>query len=449
MRIDGSGRADVSKGELRPDFIPAFDYVSPDFHKLEMERLWPRVWQIACRIEEIPRVGDYVNYEIGEESILIIRSTADTIKAFYNVCSHRGRRLKEDARGCAPTLKCNYHAWCYDLNGKPTVIPGRDDWKNCPEFDDAELSLKPVKLDTWAGFVWINMDPNCEPLRKFLSPVPEKVDAFEFENCRLKAYKTIIFPVNWKVVLEAFVEGYHTPGTHPQMLRFGKPHFPSGDDDGKGDKLHATHTAHFDPPMDPKTSKPADPRVMLLGMVQELYDTLGAMFHDQGLAAAHRIISEVPEGTPAEQVYAKYFDFQKEEILKSGAAWPEQLTQAHLWSTDWQIFPNTSVLPSVDGALWYRMRPNGNDANSCIFDIWILGRYAPGKEPKVEQEVCEDYRQFKNKIPFLEQDFTNLIAVQKGMKSRAWRGARTNPVQEVSVYNLHRVLHMYLFGSRA
>jgi hypothetical protein len=160
-------------------------------------------------------------------------------------------------------------------------------------------------------------------------------------------------------------------------------------------------------------------------------------------------MTEVPEGTPAEKVYAKYFDFQKEEILKSGAAWPPRLSQADLWSTDWQIFPNTSVLPSVDGALWYRMRPNGNDPNSCIFDIWILGRYAPGKEPKVEQVIYEDYRQFKNKIPFLEQDFSNLVAVQKGMKSRAWRGARTNPVQEVSVYNLHRVLHMFLFGPRA
>ena len=179
--------------ELRPDFIPASDYTSSEFHRLELAKLWPRVWQIACREEEIPKVGDYVNYEIGDESILIVRSAEDSIKGFYNVCSHRGRRLIDDRRGCVSMLKCNFHAWCYDLNGKPTVIPSRDDWKDCPEFDDAELSLKQVKVDRWAGWVWINMDPNCEPLPKFLSPLPEKLDAFEFEKCRMKFYKTIIF----------------------------------------------------------------------------------------------------------------------------------------------------------------------------------------------------------------------------------------------------------------
>jgi hypothetical protein len=233
------------------------------------------------------------------------------------------------------------------------------------------------------------------------------------------------------------------------MMRFGRPHFPATKEDGKGNRLHATHGAHFTPPNDPKTDKPLDPRLILVDMVEDLHETLrGAMFHEQGLTAARRILTEVPEGTPAEDVYARYFEFQKEEIVKSGVEWPARLTQEDLWSTDWQIFPNSSVLPTVDGALWYRMRPNGSDENSCIFDIWNLGRFPPGKEPKVEQEIHEDYTAFKDNVPFLEQDFTNLLAVQKGMKSRAWRGARTSPYQEVSVYNLHRVLHMYLFGEQ-
>jgi hypothetical protein len=133
-------------------------------------------------------------------------------------------------------------------------------------------------------------------------------------------------------------------------------------------------------------------------------------------------------------------------VIKSGAGWPSRLTPADLWSTDWQIFPNSSLLPSVDGALWYRMRPDGDTADACIFDIWVLSRYAPGQAPKVEQEIFDTPDAFKGRSPFLEQDFKNLIGVQKGMRSRAWRGARPNPIQEVSVTNLHRVLHQYLYG---
>lgn len=83
---------------VRRDFVRVSDY-SPEFHRLEMERVWPKVWQVACRLEEIAEVGDYVNYEIGRESILVVRSTQDKIRAFYNVCPHRGRRLRDDERG--------------------------------------------------------------------------------------------------------------------------------------------------------------------------------------------------------------------------------------------------------------------------------------------------------------------------------------------------------------
>ena len=107
--------------KVRRDFIPPADY-SADFHRLEMERLWPRVWQPACREEEIPAVGDYVNYEIGHESILVMRSAPDSIKAFYNVCPHRGRRLRDDARGNLSLIFCGYHAWTFDLDGNNRAI---------------------------------------------------------------------------------------------------------------------------------------------------------------------------------------------------------------------------------------------------------------------------------------------------------------------------------------
>src|SRR5713101_3419890 len=181
--VMAEGESGDAQAELRRDFVPKSDYVSPDFDRLEFERLWPRVWQIACREEELLAVGDYVNYEIGEESILIVRTSVDCIRAFYNVCSHRGRRLQEEERGNVRAFVCRYHAWCFSLEGKPTAITSRGDWEGCPSFSNDDLSLKPVKLDLWAGFVWINMDDDCEPLQAFLAPLPEKLNNFEIEKC--------------------------------------------------------------------------------------------------------------------------------------------------------------------------------------------------------------------------------------------------------------------------
>jgi hypothetical protein len=166
------------------------------------------------------------------------------------------------------------------------------------------------------------------------------------------------------------------------------------------------------------------------------------------MTAVRRVLTDLPEGTDAATVGARYAEFHKEELIKAGIPWPSRLTATEMWSTEWQIFPNSSVLPAVDGALWYRARPDGDSADSCIFDIWSLERFAPGKAPAVAvaQELFESPEDFKDRSPFLEQDFKNLAAVQKGMKSRGWRGARPSPVQEVGVTNLHRVLHQYLFG---
>ena len=104
-------------------------YVSREFADLEMERLWPRVWQVACRAEEIAEVGDYVEYLIGDQSILVVRSDPDTVQAFYNTCLHRGTRL---ADGCGRfadcEIRCRYHAWRYELDGRVKEIVDRHEF---------------------------------------------------------------------------------------------------------------------------------------------------------------------------------------------------------------------------------------------------------------------------------------------------------------------------------
>ncbi len=116
----------------------------------------------------------------------------------------------------------------------------------------------------------------------------------------------------------------------------------------------------------------------------------------------------------------------------------------HMWSFEWQIFPTSSVLVSTEGAFWYRMRPNGDNPDSCILDVITLGRYAPGQEPPINYQFFPTPESFKGQNPILEQDFSNMIAVHKGMRSRGFKGARPSPIQESNVYNFHRVLHEYV-----
>jgi hypothetical protein len=133
---------------------------------------------------------------------------------------------------------------------------------------------------------------------------------------------------------------------------------------------------------------------------------------------------------------------------KAGARWPEQLTDAEVAAAGgtYIIFPNTICLAAYDGILWYRVRPNGDDPDSCLFDIWWLGRYAPGQEPDYHHEIYDTPAQFAGQNPFLEQDFANMGKVQRGMKSRGFSGGRTNPLQERAVSHLHEVVFDYLFN---
>jgi len=166
-------------------------YTSVEYARAEGHKLWSKVWQHAGRVEEIPNVGDYITYDIGEDSILIVRAAPDKIKAFYNVCSHRGRQLVDapqsahSACGRKKRFVCGYHGWTYDTDGKCVQMLDKQDWKGA--LTEARTHLNEVKVDTWAGWVWINMDPNCQSLHDYLEPAASLVlDPFEFEKMRYR-----------------------------------------------------------------------------------------------------------------------------------------------------------------------------------------------------------------------------------------------------------------------
>jgi phenylpropionate dioxygenase-like ring-hydroxylating dioxygenase large terminal subunit len=131
--------------EVRVDFVPKEDYISSDVAKLEAERLWFRVWQVACREEEIASPGSYVTYNIVDQSVIVLRTPDNAIKAFYNACPHRGRELTE---GCGSMTKvhCRFHGWQWDLDGRIQRVPDRGDWDGYPGMDDGSLHLKEIRV---------------------------------------------------------------------------------------------------------------------------------------------------------------------------------------------------------------------------------------------------------------------------------------------------------------
>ena len=199
-----------------PEFIPAERCYDPTFFKLENEKLWPHVWQMACRLEEIPEVGDYTVYTILAHSVILIH-TKDGVKAFKNACRHRGVRLAHVPGRCgAEGFVCPFHDWRYNGEGENTFVFGRHFFDEAV-LDRAEIDLTPVRVEFWAGCAFINFDDHAPGLRESLGPVAERMDARHADKLKMDWWCGTVLPTNWKLAMEAFQEGFHTPQTHPQL----------------------------------------------------------------------------------------------------------------------------------------------------------------------------------------------------------------------------------------
>jgi len=438
---------------VRADFVPKTDYTCREFARAEKEKLWTRVWQVACRAEEIPKVGDYVTYDICDQSIIVVRSAPNTIQAYYNVCMHRGRRLTEGC-GHATRFHCNYHGWRWNLDGSVQRILDEQDWASCSNASHDDFKLPEILCDTWGGFVFVNPDTSAEPLAKFLDPMPSYIDPFELERTRFRWYYSVRVPCNWKVALEAFDEGYHVAATHPQLLEINGEDYTQSRAMG----IHgmfgydwANARAPFGAPS-PRLKRPPleDLRLGLIAAAKLYNDTLHAITTEKDAAAATRLMTEASADESPMELLAKLARFQKEAAQAAGAHYPELTPeQRGAAGSDWHVFPNLIFLPGPTGTLCYRSRPwaDGSDPDWCVYDVWSLEHYAPGAEPPLVRNVIhseDGWKAIGGVSVILEQDFYNMEQVQRGLKQRGFPGNRTSPIQEVAISNMHRVLHDYV-----
>jgi len=209
------GLADFTFTEY-PMRITTDRYTSPEFAARERAAIWMRTWQVAGRSDDVAAVGDWMEYRIYDQSYVVVRGTDGVLRGFVNACRHRGNQLCTGGKGNAPRLVCPYHLWAFNLDGTLRSVSRPD---LVGPIDKADLGLHTVPVDEFAGFVWINPDPDAVPLAEYLGPAMEMLAPYRLEEMTTVMNVREAVDCNWKVVIDAFTEGYHIEGIHPELLK--------------------------------------------------------------------------------------------------------------------------------------------------------------------------------------------------------------------------------------
>ena len=435
LRADGEAQPEgytaVSNRTVPNEEIAFERYTSQAFFDLEMQRMWPRVWQWACREEHIAQPGDYYVYDVGPYSILLVRTEQGRIKAYRNACLHRGTKLKPSgSEGSSCELRCPFHGWTWTLDGQLTRLPCAWDF---PGLKAGDLTLPEVKVGTWGGFVFINMDPQAIPLDEYLAPMPAYTRNAHLEDRYVSLHIQKELNCNWKVASEAFVESYHLMETHPQLMQ-ANGHI--GQYDIFGEHINriyvpaAVASAHL-------AEQPTQ---------QQMLDTMVL-----GDRSALGDAPAVPAGGSARRVMADYF---RRVIAENCGVDLSPLSSAEIIDTlGYLAFPNGHFFPSVSFPIIYRFRPIGNRPDRTLFDLILLnfpqkgqGRPAPAEPVRITAE--QSYTTVPGVDPsfghIYDQDTGNMQWMQEGMATSARRTARFAEYQELRIRHIHSVLDKYL-----
>jgi phenylpropionate dioxygenase-like ring-hydroxylating dioxygenase large terminal subunit len=485
-RVDFNQITATVEDEDYSRLFPAERYISREWLQREYEELWSRVWQWACREEEIPHPGDYYEYRIGDQSVLIIRTNDGRINAFHNSCMHRGTRLAEGGtpvggagsfRTRTPVggtgsmqnnkahfkgkIQCVFHGWAWDLDGDIAHLPGAKDFApECIQRD--KIGLRKVLVDTWEGFVFINFDPNAGPLLDYLDPVPERLAKFEIGKMRILRHYTTILPCNWKYGVDQFQEGYHVWATHVMdMNEVGAVSTgPGGRRVGEMAKgpppadivgamttysLHGRHTNFWEPDWELGTGLPkgvklrdiaADPRAW----IREAISTMVV----QGRAAQYEVdYFDTLKELPLDMEGPHFMALNRRDACAAKGIDLSALTDEELYGfpCEHRIFPN--MLGPVAGNTFglFRSRPNGNDPDSCIWDMYFMFRYAEGEEVERDVLYIPDWRNPPpgRITPSFMQDWRTTPLFQAGMHQKSFPGHRFCR-QEQNIIHTHKML---------
>jgi len=405
---------------LGDDDKPASQYFSRDVHDLEMERIWLRCWQFACREEHIPNVGDTEVYDIGDYSVLLVRVAPDQIKAYPNACLHRGRQLRE-AGGSVTELRCPFHGYAWNLDGSLKQIPSEWDF---PHIDKDNFDLSELGVGTWGGFVFVNFDRNAVPFEEYLGDLPKHFKDWRLEDRYVEAHVAKIIRCNWKVVQEAFSEAFHVVATHPQLLA------ASGDENSQYDVF-----GNFSRAITPNGTP--SPHIQWDPTEQQMLDAM----LDRGLDDDP--IVELPDGVGARAMASAAARERLRPVI--GDEFADRLCDAELSdSIYYTLFPNFHPWGAFNRIV-YRFRPYGNDPEMSIMETLFLSPFTGERPPPAPvhwlgpDDSYLDATELGNLARVFNQDIFNLPRVQRGLHSLALR----KPGVSLALYQETKIRHFY------
>jgi phenylpropionate dioxygenase-like ring-hydroxylating dioxygenase large terminal subunit len=409
-----------------PDRVPKERYFDPDFYQMEVELLWPRVWQMACRLEEIPQPRDFVEYELLDQSIIVLRTDDMEVRAFQNACRHRGVRVVQGRGTCESGFTCPFHGWCYGLDGKNTFVSRSKTFAE-HNLQPEDINLTPVRCEVWGGCAWINLDDDAPPLRQCIEPFATIHDAWNVEALRTEWWYACRLPVNWKLAEAAFLEQYHVIETHPQLVIPGMRYAPR---DGEA--------------VDPRALIDAEIRYL-----RTMSDGMAGMVHANDVRIAEGLRdTELP--TDPELAMSTWHRTLNEAVVNwhraAGGDIPDlnDLDARGLNEPMGYCFPHYFLLPMYSSATSYRFRPLAPE--ETLLEIWSLTRFPAGRErdKPIPPELweCDDPRW----PPILAQDFSNMPRQQRGLHARGFEYMRLSERIEGSISNFERTVDGFLAG---
>jgi phenylpropionate dioxygenase-like ring-hydroxylating dioxygenase large terminal subunit len=384
-------------------------FLTREYHDLEVARLWKKVWQIACRENDIPQPGDYIEYSIADQSVVVVRQADGGVRAFHNACLHRASRLKDDgARGNARVITCPFHGWSWRTDGSVANIPCQWDFEG---LDTADYRLGEVRTGTWNGFVYINFDQGAEPLEDYIGPTLRR----HFERWPLgERWKAVhlgkVVPCNWKVATKAFLEVYHFAQTHPQIINY------SGDINARYDSF-GRHARMISPTAvsSPLIRDCLDEQEIADEMVG---DMVADMFRDPNIEVT---MPTVPPNGTARPVVAEWMRRNRRDT--TGVDFSDSCDAEMLDVIQYYVFPNTMPWAGDAFPLMYRVRPHGDDPERALFEIMLLvklpaGTPLPPDTPMrmvPEEQLFADCPELGGGGGIFDQDMDQLRRVQQGL----------------------------------
>jgi choline monooxygenase len=422
---------DVPAERVTPVTIPTYRYTSAGFAQLELDRLWPRVWQLACTLDHVANAGDWYEYRLGQYSVLIVRGDDGELRAFQNACRHRGSALCNGSGSGLAEIRCPFHRWTWDLRGQLREVPSRREFGVLND----DLPLLPVQIDTWGPLVFVNVDPDSEPLAEFLDPVPADSAWADLDTFHCTAMVSIPARCNWKTLIDGFSETYHVQGIHREML--------SMCDDVNGPQQVWRRHGKLEQPYglgSPRLRDRPDDQRVWEAFVQIMGNRVGRdLERDAGPAP------DVPQGSTIRDAIAGII---RARAANQGLDYSHFTLDQTLNMSQYNLFPNVTVLVFSDMVNVVRSRPGATHLDAYMDALTFERRprrssgLPSGRSRPFEMELDPT-----GELPLgivLNQDLANFEGSQRGMHQPGLTHLTISPTEERRIVNLHRNLEEFL-----